>query len=136
MHLKTAATGAFALVMFALTGQMSAQSAPPSQPPSQKPAAPVNGTTAPAAAPAVPVDYVIGPDDVLAIMVREDKEMTGERRPLQLGFHFTMMNGGAYWRALERFAAEACIRPDVACITYSDYLGRTGTATVDGDVGG
>jgi polysaccharide export outer membrane protein len=78
MHLKTAATGAFALVMFALTGQMSAQSAPPSQPPAQKPAAPVNGTTAPAAAPAVPVDYVIGPDDVLAIMVREDKEMTGE----------------------------------------------------------
>jgi polysaccharide export outer membrane protein len=76
MHLKTAATGAFALVMFVLTGQMSAQAAPPSQPPAQKPA---NGTTAPAAsAPAVPVDYVIGADDVIAILVREDKEMSGE----------------------------------------------------------
>jgi polysaccharide export outer membrane protein len=76
MHLKTAATGAFALVMFVLTGQMSAQAAPPSQPPAQKPA---NGTNAPAAsAPAVPVDYVIGADDVIAILVREDKEMSGE----------------------------------------------------------
>ncbi|WP_274629870.1 polysaccharide deacetylase [Arvimicrobium flavum] len=71
-----------------------------------------------------------------AFMRALDKEMAGERRPLQLGFHFTMMNGGAYWRALERFAAEACIRPDVACITYSDYLGRTETAIADGDVGG
>lgn len=55
-------------------------------------------------------------------------EMTGAHRPLQLGFHFTQMNGGAYWRALERFASEACVRPDVACVTYSEYLGRTNDA--------
>lgn len=54
------------------------------------------------------------------------KELDGDRTPLQLGFHFTMMNGGAYWRALERFAAEVCGRADVACVTYSDYLARTG----------
>lgn len=53
------------------------------------------------------------------------REMAGARRPLQLGFHFTMMNGGAYWRSLERFASEACVRPDVACVTYGDYLART-----------
>ena len=33
-----------------------------------------------------------------------DREYAGGRTPLQYGFHFTLMNGGAYWRALERFA--------------------------------
>ena len=76
MYLKTVATGAFALVMFALTGQMSAQSPQGTAP---KPTAQANGSPAPAAsAPTVPVDYVIGPDDVIAILVREDKEMSGE----------------------------------------------------------
>ena len=46
--------------------------------------------------------------------------------PLQLGFHFVLMNGGAYWRALERFAEEVCAKPDVACISYRDYLARAG----------
>lgn len=67
-----------------------------------------------------------------------DVEMAGDRTPLQLGFHFTMMNGGAYWRALERFASDVCGRADVACITYSDYLARTapGPTTANGDLGG
>jgi len=54
-----------------------------------------------------------------------EAEYNGKRAPLQLGFHFTLMNGGAYWRALERFAQEACIEPDVACVSYRDYLART-----------
>lgn len=67
-----------------------------------------------------------------------DREMAGDRTPLQLGFHFTQMNGGAYWRALERFASEACGRAEVACITYSDYLARTagGSVTAGGNLGG
>lgn len=67
-----------------------------------------------------------------------DEEMADDRTPLQLGFHFTMMNGGAYWRALERFATDVCVRADVACVTYSDYLARTagGGARAKGDVGG
>ncbi len=48
----------------------------------------------------------------------------GDRQPLSLGFHFTLMNDGAYWRALERFAQEVCVRPDVACISHADYLHR------------
>ena len=59
-----------------------------------------------------------------------EKEISGDRTPLQLGFHFTQMNGGAYWRALERFAGEVCIRAEVACVTYSDYLARTSGDTV------
>ena len=49
-------------------------------------------------------------------------EYAGGRRPLQIGFHFVLMNGGAYWRALERFAEAVCNRPEVACVSYSEYL--------------
>lgn len=52
-------------------------------------------------------------------------QYSDNRTPLQLGFHFTLMNGGAYWRALERFATETCGKPNVACVTYGEYLRRT-----------
>jgi peptidoglycan/xylan/chitin deacetylase (PgdA/CDA1 family) len=48
----------------------------------------------------------------------------GDRPPLSLGFHFTLMNDGAYWRALERFAQEICVRADVACISHADHATR------------
>ena len=54
-----------------------------------------------------------------------EAELAGERTPLQIGLHFTLMNGGAYWRALERFAAEACGRPEIRCVTYRDWLEQT-----------
>jgi peptidoglycan/xylan/chitin deacetylase (PgdA/CDA1 family) len=50
---------------------------------------------------------------------------SSERIPLQIGFHFTLMNGGAYWRALERFAEEVCVKQDVVCSSYSGYLQDT-----------
>jgi peptidoglycan/xylan/chitin deacetylase (PgdA/CDA1 family) len=53
-----------------------------------------------------------------------ERQYEGERIPLEIGFHFTLMNGGAYWRALERFAAETCTKPDVECISYSDLARR------------
>ena len=55
-----------------------------------------------------------------------DGQHEGARTPLQLGFHFTLMNGDAYWRALERFTQEVCVKPDVRCVTYSDYIRETG----------
>lgn len=61
-----------------------------------------------------------------AFKVAFDKQYDGDRIPLQLGFHFTLMNGAAYWRALERFAGNVCGKPDVACISYRDYLARQG----------
>ena len=51
-----------------------------------------------------------------------DKQYDGERIPLQLGFHFVLMNDGAYWRAMERLVSEVCTKPDVKCTTYGDYL--------------
>ena len=49
-------------------------------------------------------------------------EYGGTRVPLQLGFHFVEMNGGAYWRALDRFLTETCGRADVACVSYAEAL--------------
>lgn len=52
-----------------------------------------------------------------------DTQYAGGRVALQIGFHFTLMNDGAYWRALERFAGEVCVKADVECISYADYVG-------------
>ena len=59
-----------------------------------------------------------------------ERQYNGERLPLEIGYHFTLMNGGAYWRALETFTAETCGKPEVACVTYGDYLKRTAPAGV------
>jgi len=65
-----------------------------------------------------------------------EKERSGARHPLQIGFHFTQMNDGAYWRALERFAGEACALPDVRCVSYAkleEILHPSHTAAIDED---
>jgi peptidoglycan/xylan/chitin deacetylase (PgdA/CDA1 family) len=51
-------------------------------------------------------------------------QYNGGRIPLQLGFHFVEMNGGAYWRALDRFLTETCSKPEVACVSYPEALAR------------
>ncbi|MDX8463732.1 polysaccharide deacetylase, partial [Mesorhizobium sp. VK2D] len=53
-----------------------------------------------------------------------DAQYNGKRLPLELGFHFTQMNDGAYWNALERFADEVCGKTDVECISFRDYVAR------------
>jgi peptidoglycan/xylan/chitin deacetylase (PgdA/CDA1 family) len=63
-------------------------------------------------------------------------EYTGKHTPLELGFHFTLMNGGAYWRALERFAEGVCGKPDVACVSYRDYIARNPQLAASEKVGG
>jgi peptidoglycan/xylan/chitin deacetylase (PgdA/CDA1 family) len=62
-----------------------------------------------------------------AFMTAFDREYEGGRAPLQLGFHFTLMNDGAYWKALEQFAEKVCVKADVVCTSYTDYLKRTAT---------
>ena len=67
------------------------------------------------------------PDEAAAFQERSyeafkaafDAQYQGGRAPLQLGFHFTLMNDGAYWRALERFAGEVCVKADVVCTSYA-----------------
>lgn len=50
------------------------------------------------------------------------KQYEGKRLPLQLGFHFVEMNGGAYWNALDAFLTETCGKPDVACVNYAQAI--------------
>lgn len=57
-----------------------------------------------------------------AFMAAFEAERSGRRVPLQLGFHFTLMNDGAYWNALERFARAVCTMPDVRCVSYRTLL--------------
>jgi hypothetical protein len=51
-----------------------------------------------------------------------DRQYDGDRIPLQIGLHFVEMNGGAYWRAMERLASDVCNRTDVACVSYSQAI--------------
>lgn len=67
-----------------------------------------------------------------AFMAAFQREYDGGRAPLQLGFHFTLMNDGAYWKALEQFAEEVCVKPDVVCTSYADYLDRTTSGAAGG----
>ena len=53
-----------------------------------------------------------------------EKQYSGKRIPLQLGFHFVEMNGGAYWRALDRFLTETCAKPDVSCVSHREAIDR------------
>ncbi|MGY6708593.1 MAG: polysaccharide deacetylase [Rhizobiaceae bacterium] len=64
-----------------------------------------------------------------AFMDAFEAEYGGARAPLQIGFHFTLMNGGAYWNALERFARAVCTRPDVDCLSYREALADDAIAT-------
>lgn len=89
-------------------------------------------------------DGVEQPDETGAFQERSyeafkaafDTQYDGERIPLQLGFHFTLMNEGAYWKALERFAADVCVKPDVVCTSYADYLARTGVSDLPDEAAG
>ncbi|RUX20468.1 polysaccharide deacetylase [Mesorhizobium sp. M2A.F.Ca.ET.042.01.1.1] len=65
-----------------------------------------------------------------------EAEYNGKRLPLELGFHFTLMNGGAYWDALERFAGEVCVKADVECISFRDYVARRRAGQAQASVGG
>lgn len=46
----------------------------------------------------------------------------GSRAPLNIGHHFSMWNGGAYWEAMSQFATKVCGMPEVKCVTYSEYV--------------
>ncbi|MGK6312525.1 polysaccharide deacetylase [Neorhizobium sp. DT-125] len=65
-----------------------------------------------------------------------DRQYEGGRIPLQLGFHFVEMNGGAYWRAMERLVTEVCGRQDVACVSYSEAVAMLKDRAKGGETSG
>ena len=46
----------------------------------------------------------------------------GNRAPINIGHHFSLWNGGAYWKAEQRFASEVCGLPEVKCVTYRELV--------------
>lgn len=50
------------------------------------------------------------------------KNYNGNRAPLNIGHHFSSWNGGAYFSAMNRFAARVCGLPEVKCVTYTEYV--------------
>jgi peptidoglycan/xylan/chitin deacetylase (PgdA/CDA1 family) len=44
----------------------------------------------------------------------------GNRAPVNIGHHFSMWNGGAYWSAMKHFAESVCGLPEVKCVTYKE----------------
>lgn len=44
----------------------------------------------------------------------------GNRAPVHIGHHFSKWNGGAYWKAMQRFANKVCGQPEVRCVTYKE----------------
>jgi peptidoglycan/xylan/chitin deacetylase (PgdA/CDA1 family) len=46
----------------------------------------------------------------------------GNRAPVHIGHHFSQMNGGAYWKAMQRFARHVRAKPDVICGTYKELM--------------
>lgn len=46
----------------------------------------------------------------------------GNRAPLNIGHHFALWNGGAYWEAMKDFAKTVCGLPEVKCVTYKEYM--------------
>ncbi len=46
----------------------------------------------------------------------------GNRAPMHIGHHFSLWNGGAYWKAMQRVAQTVCHLPEVRCVTYKELL--------------
>lgn len=46
----------------------------------------------------------------------------GNRAPVHIGHHFSLWNGGAYWRAMQRLAKTVCSKPEVVCGTYKELM--------------
>ncbi len=46
----------------------------------------------------------------------------GNRAPVHIGHHFSQMNGGAYWKAMQRIALHVRKKPDVICGTYKELM--------------
>jgi Polysaccharide deacetylase len=72
-----------------------------------------------------------GPPELFPVYEKEmyDTYMTyfnsnyhGNRAPIHIGHHFSQWNGGAYWKAMQKFAEEVCKKEDVICGTYKDLV--------------
>jgi hypothetical protein len=62
-----------------------------------------------------------------------ENNYNGNRAPVHIGHHFSLWNGGAYWKAMQRFASKVCGLPEVKCVTYkelADYMDKVDATTL------
>ena len=50
-----------------------------------------------------------------------DHTYYGSRAPLEISNHFTHSDSDAYNNAVEQFMLKSCARPEVQCVTYSEF---------------
>lgn len=55
----------------------------------------------------------------------------GRRAPINIGHHFALFNGGAYWDAMQDFAKIVCGMPEVHCVTFKNYVNWLDSLTPD-----
>lgn len=58
----------------------------------------------------------------LSYMSYIQNNYNGNRAPINIGHHFSLWNGGAYWRAMKRVATKVCGMPEVHCVTYKELM--------------
>ena len=51
-----------------------------------------------------------------------NKKYNHNRAPVVIGHHFSLWNDGVYWEAMKSFAEDVCGKPDVKCVTFSEYV--------------
>lgn len=56
----------------------------------------------------------------------------GNRAPIHIGHHFSLWNGGIYWKALKEFTREVCGLPEVECVTYETLVKKLNDAKSKG----
>jgi len=73
--------------------------------------------------PGDPVNFQRWEDEVVETYLNYFKHnYYGNRAPVDIGHHFSLWNGGIYWRGLQRVAAAVCHLPEVVCGTYQDLM--------------
>jgi hypothetical protein len=72
---------------------------------------------------ATPEKFKMYEDELYETYVNLFKEnYFGNRAPVVIGHHFALWNQGAYWKAMQRFAADVCNQEEVRCITYGEMV--------------
>lgn len=68
-----------------------------------------------------PANYGLWEEEVYQTYLRYFKSnYLGNRAPIDIGHHFSLWNGGIYWKAMKRFAKTVCGLPEVVCGTYTE----------------
>jgi hypothetical protein len=68
-------------------------------------------------------DWQAAYDETLSAFLEYfNRNYTGKRAPVLIGYHFESWNDGVYWEVLKAFASEVCGKPEVRCGTFKELV--------------